>query len=204
MNPFPPEIVDIHTHKWPSAHAISNLPSYTSAPAASEGRLFSAGIHPWDTAAPLPEELWQRLKATIARPEVVAVGECGLDSRRGATLEIQEQIFLRQAAIASDAGKPIIVHCTGAWHRLLALARKLPGDCPRIIHGFRRNAALARQLLDAGYSLSFGEHFDPEALRVTPAEHRFAETDESSLSIEKIIDLQQLSLREFYNKSIKL
>ena len=32
----------------------------------------------------------------------------------------------------------------------------------------------------------------------------FAETDESSLSIEKIIDLQQLSLREFYNKSIKL
>ena len=104
MNPFPPEIVDIHTHKWPSAHAIFNLPSYTSAPAASEGRLFSAGIHPWDTAAPLPEELWQRLKATIARPEVVAVGECGLDSRRGATLEIQEQIFLRQAAIASDAG----------------------------------------------------------------------------------------------------
>ena len=79
-------------------------------------------------------------------------------------------------------------------------ARRLPAD----YHGFRRNAVLARQLLDAGYSLSFGEHFDPEALRVTPAEHRFAETDESSLSIEKIIDLQQLSLREFYNKSIKL
>ena len=57
---------------------------------------------------------------------------------------------------------------------------------PWIVHGFRGNARVASQLLDAGFYLSYGERFNPEALAVTPADRLLAETDESLLPIDEI------------------
>ena len=63
--------------------------------------------------------------------------------------------------------------------------------CPE--HGFRGNARVARQLLDAGFYLSYGQYFNPEAVRITPIDRLLVETDESPLPIEEICALVALN-----------
>ena len=48
---------------------------------------------------------------------------------------------------------------------------------PWIVHGFRGGPALARQLLDAGFDLSFGLRYNKESFDITPTERRYRETD---------------------------
>ena len=57
---------------------------------------------------------------------------------------------------------------------------------PWIIHGFRGKPESAKQLLNAGLYLSFGEKYNVEALRVTPLDRLFLETDEATCSIHDI------------------
>ena len=55
-----------------------------------------------------------------------------------------------------------------------------------IIHGFRGKPELARQALNTGCALSFGEHFNPESVRLTPTGSLYVETDESTMPISEI------------------
>ena len=45
------------------------------------------------------------------------------------------------------------------------------------IHGFRGKPALAQQLLDAGFDLSFGTRYNEVSYDITPPERRHRETD---------------------------
>ena len=164
---------DIHTHGAPSSDAVVNLRPGGSV---VEGGYFSAGIHPWDT--PCGEEAFKWLESIACESHVVAIGECGLDALRGAQLAEQETVFIRQARLAEALEKPLIIHCVRAWHRLLALRPQLPDNVRLIVHGFRGKPALARQLLAAGFDLSFGEHFNSESFSLTPSDRRFLESDE--------------------------
>ncbi|MCC8037211.1 MAG: TatD family hydrolase [Bacteroidales bacterium] len=191
-------VVDIHTHNleaWPPA-VISVSPGEELDPA----RLYSVGIHPWDTAR--FDGDYTELERLAELPNVVAIGETGLDALRGAPLERQEEIFRRHIEIARRVGKPLILHVVKAWGRLLEIAREayrpprqtaghggLLEDrmSPRyIVHGFRGKAELARQLLAAGMDISLGERFNAEAVRVIPEERLHFETDCSALSVEEI------------------
>ena len=58
---------------------------------------------------------------------------------------------------------------------------------PWIIHGFRGKEILAEQLLRAGFYLSIGERFNPDAVRAIPDSRLLLETDTSSYSISQII-----------------
>lgn len=179
-------IVDIHTHNLealPPA-VISVSPGVELDPA----RLYSVGIHPWDTDA--WDGDYSELERLAALPNVVAIGETGLDALRGAPLDRQEEIFRRHVEIAARVGKPLILHVVKAWGRLLEIAREEKGR-PRpaplgVVHGFRGKAELARQLLAAGMDISLGERFNAEAARVIPAERLHYETDCSKLPIEEI------------------
>lgn len=168
---------DVHTHSHCGPDVITNLPLMAVPHTAAGSAWYSAGIHPWETAHPLPEGVWQWLETAVADDRVVAVGECGLDKLRGAPMPEQERIFLRQVRIASQTGKPLIIHCVRAWERLLALRSHIDFGAGAIIHGFRGKEALARQLLDAGFDLSFGQVFNPAAFEATPPNRRYRESD---------------------------
>ena len=63
-----------------------------------------------------------------------------------------------------------------------------------IFHGFIGSAEQAQRALGKGYYLSFGERCAKspktiEALRITPLDRIFVETDESTVSIEQIYHL---------------
>lgn len=87
-------------------------------------------------------------------------------------------------------GKPVVLHCVKAFE---AVMRELAPHALRavIFHGFIGSSQQAAEAIKKGYYLSFGERTfrsprTVEALRRTPVENLFAETDESDVPIEEI------------------
>ncbi len=142
----------------------------------------SVGIHPWYIPGEGLEELLIFLAEVAALPMVKCIGEAGLDALKGGSLKEQEEVFIRQICIAEKVGKPVVVHCVRAFNELLAVARKVNPQIPLVIHGFNRKPELARELISAGFYLSFGMELRDKphvqrAFRETPADRLFLETD---------------------------
>jgi TatD DNase family protein len=174
--------LNIHTHR-PSAHAVRNVYPRDFRP--EEGEQYSVGIHPW-YAAEADEEDWALLEAAARHAQVLLIGECGLDKLCATEWSVQCAAFERQIALSEAVGKPLLIHCVRAYNEVVALKRRLQPAQRWIIHGFRGKPTVARMLLDAGCSLSFGARFHEEAVRMTPPDRLFLETDEDEVSIEEV------------------
>ena len=81
---------------------------------------------------------------------------------------------------------------------------------PWVIHAFRGKAEQARQLLREGFFLSFGEHFNDEALRLCSPDRLFIESDESTIGIDTLYARAAMlrgigaeELKEQVNRNIK-
>ncbi|MBP3739139.1 MAG: TatD family hydrolase [Muribaculaceae bacterium] len=174
-------VLDIHTHHPDDTQAIISVNPGEFRPA--PGRLYSVGIHPWHSEQ-CDTHAIDALNAAARHPQVAALGETGLDTLRGAPIARQTQLLLHHLELAQATGKPIVVHCVRAWQPLIAACRKARVGQGRIaIHGFRGNANVARTLVDEGFYLSFGLHFNPSALTVTPLDRILIETDDEPVSI---------------------
>lgn len=179
-------ILDIHTHHHaPQPRAVVCATPDNFNPI--DGQLYSVGIHPWDTSADITDESWQRLEEAARNPQVVAVGECGIDLVNGGPLYRQMQVMRRQIELSEEIGKPLIIHCVHAHDIIIGLRRDLKPTQNWLIHGFRGKPTIAKMFIDSGLSLSFGANFNHDSLSAVPLERLFAETDESELSIEEII-----------------
>ena len=90
---------------------------------AHPGRLFAtAGVHPHH-ARGIHRRGDAELRALHAAPEIVAVGECGLDYYRDfSPRPAQRRAFERQLQLAADVGKPLV---PAPARR----ARRFPGAC---------------------------------------------------------------------------
>jgi TatD DNase family protein len=97
------------------------------------GILFStAGVHPHHAADVTPETL-PALEAAAREPEVVAVGECGLDYFRDfSPRDLQRRAFGWQLEIATKLGKPVFLHQRDAHEDFFAILKE---------HGVRRGVA---------------------------------------------------------------
>jgi TatD DNase family protein len=118
----------------------------------------AVGIHPHHAAA-ATETDWEALERLVMRPEVVAVGEIGLDFFRNLSPpDVQRAAFERQLAIAAAAGKPVLVHDRDAHaeltERLLAW-RGPPRAVRGVLHAFSGDAPMAARLVAAGFLVSF-------------------------------------------------
>jgi len=93
--------------------------------AAHPGALWStAGVHPHHAAGFGPEAR-EELRALLARPRVVAVGECGLDYFRDfSPRPAQRAAFVAQLEIAADAAKPVFLHQRDAHDDFTAILRE--------------------------------------------------------------------------------
>lgn len=182
---------DIHTHRRennPDA-LVSLLPEEAATFAANyPDTLFSAGIHPWEPFISTEDEdrRFATLTEALLLDNAAAIGETGLDSLKGPDATIQEARFRRHIALSEKLGLPLIIHIVKAQQQLLAIRKEVCPTQPWIIHGFRGKAQQASQLAKAGLYISFGEHFNPDALATVQASQRLAETDESTLPIDAI------------------
>lgn len=92
---------------------------------AHPGRLFAtAGVHPHH-AKELTEELLAELRQLAPLPQVVAVGECGLDYFRDLSPRaVQQKAFHRQLELAALVGKPVFLHQRDAHADFVAILKE--------------------------------------------------------------------------------
>ena len=148
---------------------------------------FSCGVHPWN--AEDSDSQLRILEEIIVEPNVVAIGEAGLDKLRGAEMSVQIDVFRRQIELAMDVNKPLIIHCVKAWDELIRLYKEYKGsNIPWIIHGYRGNPQQTQQLSRVGFKFSIGEKFNADSLKEIPLTDIFCETDESDLTICKVYE----------------
>ena len=113
------------------------------------------GLHPMFLAEHTNADL-EALPGWLARPECVAVGECGLDFFvPGLDIERQEAIFIAHIRLAHALGKPLIIHARKATERVIQLL-KSHGPTTGVIHSYSGSLEQARQLVAMGYLLGIG------------------------------------------------
>lgn len=188
---------DIHTHRLPEqpGSAVVTVDPTTEG-GLPEHQCCSVGIHPWHTDGDWERTGMPRVERLAGEDRVVAIGECGLDKvwlkrlpagERDGAFRRQTEAFEAHIRLSEATGKPLIIHCVRAYNELVLLHRKHRPRQTWVVHGFRGNRSVARQLLDEGLSLSFGEHFQTEALLATPDGRLFVETDESPKPLADIL-----------------
>jgi TatD DNase family protein len=154
---------------------------------AHAGRLFAtAGVHP-HYATELTDDLLSELRVLAALPEVVAVGECGLDYFRDLSpREVQQRAFHRQLELAALVKKPVFLHQRDAHEDFLAILREhratLTGG---VAHCFTGTRAQLQSYLKLDLAIGItgwicderrGAHLLP-LMRAIPADRLMLETD---------------------------
>lgn len=116
----------------------------------------SVGVHPHE-AEQEGQATPDRLIELAAEPEVVGIGETGLDFYyEHSPRKAQEASFRSHIAAARETGLPLIVHARDADDDTVRVLREeqAGGFFPGVIHCFTAGPALAEAALEIGFSIS--------------------------------------------------
>ena len=166
----------------------------------------AVGIHPHDAAVATDAE-WAAIVQLAAAPEVVAIGETGLDfDSMHSPQEAQLANLRRHLRLALDTGKPAILHCRStagqrdAQDALISELRAAGfggaagvaafGDRPpAVLHSFSGPVDYGIAALEMGLAIAFGglvfrrgEEASAEVARLVPVERLLIETDSPYLA----------------------
>lgn len=115
----------------------------------------AAGVHPQHIDEQAFEAQLDALRAALDDKRVVAIGECGVDERAPASLDVQAEALDAQLALAEEHDVPVVLHLVRAPARLLAALDAKPG-VRGFVHGFSGAPEVARELVKRGMHISFG------------------------------------------------
>lgn len=190
-----PVINDIHTHDKYRDNAIVSLSLHDYTPIPTH--YYSLGIHPWNSLDTTSKDI-ELLETFVSDKQVIAIGETGIDRLKGGDLEKQTHLFEQHIILSEKYRKPLIIHAVHAIDIILSLHRRHNPTQQWIIHGFRGNETLARQLTDKNINISFGEKYNPKSVEKTPIEKLWIESDESTADIittySKIAQIKNISV----------
>lgn len=144
----------------------------------------AAGIHP-GCCSPLPGDAIKQLRTLAASPEVVAIGETGLDFHRDyRDRQLQKDFFRRHIEIALELDKPLIIHGRKADEEILAVLDSYDGPISGVRHCFDGSEQIAALYAERGFYLAFGGLITRQgykkpkkAARSTPPDRLLIETD---------------------------
>lgn len=151
------------------------------------GTLFStAGMHPHH-AADYSDESDAIIRRLIQDPQVVAVGECGLDYFRNfSPRAAQLDAFRRQLEIAKESGKPLFLHQRDAHDDFVeTLEPYLPDISRAVAHCFTGDGESLREYLAMGLYIGItgwvcderrGKHLY-DIVSIVPDDRLMVETD---------------------------
>ncbi len=148
----------------------------------------SVGVHPNQQEGQDPSA--DELIALAVAPQVVAIGETGLDYFRcqegeEGGLEWQRERFRQHISAAKNTGKPLIIHMRDATEDTLRILREEGADdVGGVMHCFVEDWAVARRALDLNFDISFSGIVTfnsakalKEVAQKMPAERMLVETD---------------------------
>ena len=190
------KFIDIHTHTEESSESLLQIINLNlESPCPKQG-FYSYGIHPWalDDADFQAEKALQTLEEKLKLPQVLALGEAGLDKIHKATFEQQNKLFERQIELSEALQKPMILHDVRSHNEIIALRKKREAQQPWIVHGFNGTEQDIQQLTGQGMYLSVGEALlHPErkiykSFKFIDLDFLFLETDMAEIEIESIYE----------------
>ena len=146
----------------------------------------TAGVHPHH-AVEYTDECDAEMRALHAHPEVVAVGETGLDYFRDfSPRPAQRKAFERQLQIGVDTGKPLFLHQRDAHADFMAVMKGFGGKLgPAVVHCFTGTREELFDYLDQDWYVGItgwlcderrGQHLR-EIVKNIPAHRLLVETD---------------------------
>ncbi len=165
-----------------------DLPSSQQAVAlakAHPGVVFAGvGVHPHD-AMSYSDEVGGQLRQLAREPEVVAIGEFGLDYfRMLSPREVQRSAFCAHLQLARECNLPCIIHVRDAHDEVIELLRAHGKGLRGVFHCFSGDVAQAEECLSCeGFMISFAGPLTkqgnalPEVARMVPLDRVLVETD---------------------------
>jgi TatD DNase family protein len=149
----------------------------------------TAGVHPHNAEDADEDQLEIIRDKYSEHPEVVAIGETGLDYYYdNSPRERQRRIFRECLQLSKDVDKPVVIHSREAEEDTVNILKEMDVT-GGIMHCFAGSEWLARETLDMGFYLSFSGlvTFVPELLDIAadvPNDRILFETDAPFLAPE--------------------
>jgi TatD DNase family protein len=142
------------------------------------------GTHPHD-ATTYNDEVETYYREMVREPEVVAIGEFGLDYfRMLSPRDVQRAVFCAHLQLARDCDLPCIIHVRESHDDVIELLRAHGQGLRGVFHCFSGNVAQAEECLAFnGFMLSFAGPLTrqgnalPEVARMAPLDRILVETD---------------------------
>jgi TatD DNase family protein len=142
------------------------------------------GTHPHD-ATTYTEVVGMHYREMAQEPEVVAIGEFGLDYfRMLSPREVQRAVFCAHLELARACNLPCIIHVRDSHDDVIELLRMHGQGLRGVFHCFSGNVAQAEECLAfEGFMLSFAGLLTrqgndlPEVARTAPLDRVLVETD---------------------------
>jgi TatD DNase family protein len=148
----------------------------------------TVGYHPTE-AKHITAKDFEILEQQLALPNVVGVGECGLDFYWDKEhIDAQITVFQKQIELSKQFDKPLVIHmrdASEATYNVLSEYKDLRG----IMHSYSGSAEMAPLFIDLGLHISLGGpvtfkngHKPKAVAKAVPLEHLLVETDSPYLS----------------------
>jgi TatD DNase family protein len=156
----------------------------------SPGVRVAVGFHPCDVREGREAEM-DEIEAMAGEPEVVAIGETGLDGHwpENAPMAVQESFLRRHIALAKKLGKPLVLHHRAAGERVAEILEEAgPPEAGGSFHCFSGDLALARRVVALGFKLGVGgsstfkKSLVPELVKAIGLQNVVLETDSPYLA----------------------
>ncbi|MFC0215829.1 TatD family hydrolase [Paenibacillus chartarius] len=149
------------------------------------GELYAtAGVHPHE-AKSCNDETIAKLRELAALPQVVAIGECGLDyNREFSPRDVQRKWFTEQIRLALELKMPLFLHEREAFADFTAILKEHAVQ-RAVVHCFTGTLPELRAYLDMGFHIGItgwicderrGKHLK-ELVRMIPLNRLMIETD---------------------------
>jgi TatD DNase family protein len=134
---------------------VETFPQILHHATTQDGVFASVGVHP--NAQDVIEPTVEQLVDLAAAPQVIAIGETGLDYfRTQGDVSWQQQRFVRHIEAAREINKPLIIHTRESTADSLKILRQQRADqIGGVMHCFVEDWEIAKQVMDLGFYISF-------------------------------------------------
>jgi len=151
------------------------------------------GLHPHEADKFSPDDV-DGLRDELRKPDVIAIGETGLDFYRDyADPARQEELFRAQVELSGETGYPLVIHSRSAFERTMAILDELPlADPPGVFHCYGYGPDEVKSVIEKGFFISFAGNLTyprseelRQAARKVPEDRILVETDSPFLVPQK-------------------
>ena len=116
----------------------------------------TVGMHPHD-AKDLTDDTLKTFRELAAHPQVIALGEIGLDYYRNRSPRpVQKEAFEKQLDLAEEVQMPIVIHNRDAYMDILPILEARHGKIQGVLHCFTGDVELMHRSLDLDFHIGIG------------------------------------------------